>query len=60
MSGAYPGRGGVRPGSIERIPMTESPLADPHPEDEPDTEPKPGVNDPNPEGTGSDEPLTPL
>ncbi|MCW2824325.1 MAG: hypothetical protein JWQ91_1242 [Aeromicrobium sp.] len=40
--------------------MTESPLADPHPEDEPDAEPKPGVNDPNPEGTGSDEPLTPL
>lgn len=33
----------------------------PHePQPEPDTEAKPGVNDPNPAGTGSDEPLTPL
>ena len=38
--------------------MTNSPLDDPKPD--PDTEPKPGVNDPVPEGTGSDEPLTPL
>jgi hypothetical protein len=34
-----------------------------HPEEpqpEPATEAKPGVNDPNPAGTGSDEPLTPM
>lgn len=37
--------------------MTE-PLQEPQPE--PDTEAKPGVNDPVPEGTGSDEPITPL
>jgi hypothetical protein len=30
------------------------------PTPEPDTEAKPGVNDPNPEGTGSDEPITNL
>ncbi|MCW2831401.1 MAG: hypothetical protein JWP31_2093 [Aeromicrobium sp.] len=43
--------------------MTESPLVDPKPETphtDPDTQPKPGVNDPVPEGTGTSEPLTPL
>lgn len=30
------------------------------PQPDPSTEAKPGVNDPVPEGTGSDEPLTPL
>jgi hypothetical protein len=32
------------------------PIHEPQPE--PATEAQPGVNDPNPEGTGSDEPLT--
>jgi hypothetical protein len=30
------------------------------PQPDPATEAQPGVNDPNPEGTGSDEPLTSL
>lgn len=41
--------------------MTEpkhEPPAEPTPD--PDTEAKPGVNDPDAEGTGSDEPLTSL
>jgi hypothetical protein len=35
--------------------MTDMPT-----EPAPDTDPQPGVNDPDPDGAGSDEPLTPL
>ena len=38
--------------------MTETPQDDP--QTEPDIEPKPGVNDPHPDGAGTDEPLTPM